>query len=131
MMPSSIVRASENGRPFLPVGRGSIPSINDHWASDSNWNRDTIPNSQPDPELFIRHALAGLQPVDARDTDDGLAGLVGGGQVDRRRDAPVVIAGRIVQNLPDGPLRGAVLDEQQCGTAGIRSREDLVVLSVI
>lgn len=57
-MPSSIVRASENGRPFLPVGRGSIPSINDHWASDSNWNRDTIPDSQPDPELFIRHALA-------------------------------------------------------------------------
>ena len=36
----------------------------------------------------------------------------GGGQVDRRRDAPVVIAGRIVQDLPDGPLRGAVLDEQ-------------------
>src|SRR5690606_36128291 len=60
MMPSSIVRASENGRPFLPVGRGSIPSINDHWASDSNWNRDTIPDSQPDPELFIRHALGAL-----------------------------------------------------------------------
>ena len=29
-IPSTIVRASENFRPGRPVGRGSIPSINDH-----------------------------------------------------------------------------------------------------
>jgi DNA invertase Pin-like site-specific DNA recombinase len=57
MMPSSIVRASENGRPLRPVGRGSIDSINDHWASESNWKRDTKPDSQPNPYLIVRHAL--------------------------------------------------------------------------
>jgi hypothetical protein len=36
MIPSSIDRASENGRPFFPVGRGNIGSINDHWTSDNN-----------------------------------------------------------------------------------------------
>jgi hypothetical protein len=30
MIASAIVRASENGLPFLPVGRGSMSSINDH-----------------------------------------------------------------------------------------------------
>jgi hypothetical protein len=30
MIASTIVRASENGLPSLPVGRGSMSSINDH-----------------------------------------------------------------------------------------------------
>ncbi len=32
----SIDLASENLRPGRPVGFGSIDSINDHWASESN-----------------------------------------------------------------------------------------------
>ena len=59
-MPSTMVRASENGRPLRPVGRGNISSINDHWASESNWKRDTSAESQPNTELFVRHALAVL-----------------------------------------------------------------------
>jgi hypothetical protein len=30
MIASAIARASENSLPLSPVGRGSIPSINDH-----------------------------------------------------------------------------------------------------
>lgn len=58
MIPSSIWRASENGRPRRPVGRGSKSSINDHWASDNIWKRDIGTRSQTSPGRFLRHALA-------------------------------------------------------------------------
>src|SRR5919206_3130920 len=41
MIPSTIARASENGRPRLPVRAGSKSSINAHCSSDNNRNRDT------------------------------------------------------------------------------------------
>lgn len=40
MMASSIVRVSANGRPWRPVGVGSIGAIGCHWAWESIWNRD-------------------------------------------------------------------------------------------
>ena len=40
MIASTIVRASENGLPALPVRVGSIGAINSHWASESIWKRD-------------------------------------------------------------------------------------------
>ena len=40
MIASTIVRASANGLPALPVRVGSIGAINSHWASESIWKRD-------------------------------------------------------------------------------------------
>lgn len=34
-MTSTISRASENGRPLRPVGRGIIGSDNDHWTPEN------------------------------------------------------------------------------------------------
>ena len=61
--------------------------------------------------------------------DDGRAGLVGGGQVDLGADAPVVVAGRVVEDLPDRPRVPAARSiMQQRRAAGVRAGADLVVL---
>src|SRR5271156_6474929 len=54
----------------------------------------------------------GLELADVGDVDDGRALLVRGGEVDRGGDAPVVIAGRVVEDLADRPGGLALLDEQ-------------------
>src|ERR1700677_1813581 len=69
-----------------------------------------------------------LQLADVGDVDDRGAFLVGGGEVDRGRDAPVVVAGRVVEDLPDGPGGLALLDDQHPRGARVRAGADLVVL---
>src|SRR5699024_2458861 len=54
---SIIFRASAKGLPWRLVGRGSMSSISDHWASESTWNLDISPASQYPHSTFVRHAL--------------------------------------------------------------------------
>lgn len=60
MIASTIVRASAKGLPLRPVGRGSMSSIIDHWASESTWNLDICSVSQDGRYIFVRHALGAL-----------------------------------------------------------------------
>src|SRR5690625_2632619 len=57
-MPSTTVRASENGRPCRPVRDGRNGAISAHWSSERSWKRDTPPASRLYPSPFTRHALA-------------------------------------------------------------------------
>src|SRR5699024_12819960 len=57
MIASTMVRASAQGLPLRPVGRGSMSAIIDHWASESTWNLDIWPVSQDGRYIFVRHAL--------------------------------------------------------------------------
>jgi hypothetical protein len=66
MIASTILLASEKGRPLRPVGRGNSSAINDHCSSDSIWKRDIPKRCQTEPQLFVRHALAGA-PTPPRD----------------------------------------------------------------
>src|ERR1700677_3868022 len=72
-----------------------------------------------------------LQLADVGDVDDRGAFLVGGGEVDRGRDAPVVVAGRVVEDLPDGPGGLALLDDQHRRAARVRAGAELVVLLAV
>src|SRR3954452_9516909 len=58
--------------------------------------------------------------------DDGGADLVGGGQVDLGGDAPVVVAGRVVEDLADHPALRLRLDDDHVGAAGVGAGADLV-----
>src|SRR5215471_6398920 len=73
----------------------------------------------------------GLELADVGDPDDGRAGRVRGGQVHLGADAPVVIAGRVVEDLPHRPPAGLLVDDQQGRAAGIGPGADLVVLREI
>src|SRR5439155_11905662 len=64
---------------------------------------------------------------DVGDAQDGRAGLVRRVQVDDRADAPVVVARRIVEDLPDRRLPRLLVDHQQGGPARVRPGSDLVV----
>src|SRR5690606_9660285 len=52
------------------------------------------------------HAAGGraAEPPGRGDGEDGLARLVAGGEVDEGVDAPVVVAGRVVEELAHGPV---------------------------
>src|SRR3984957_16924565 len=69
-----------------------------------------------------------IELADVGHVDDGGAFLVGGGEGDRGRDAPVVVAGRVVEDLPDGPGGLALLDDQHRRAARVRAGAELVVL---
>src|SRR5699024_3020900 len=60
---------------------------------------------------------------DVGDVDDGSAGVVAGGEVDERVDAPVVVLGGVVEDLADRPAAGVVdrvlVDQEQVGIAGV------------
>src|SRR5215831_3714878 len=67
--------------------------------------------------------LAGLG-----DPQDGRAGLVRGREVDQGADAPVVVPGRIVEDLAHRPVAGVLVDDQQPGTTRVGACADLVML---
>ena len=69
MIASTIVRASENGLPALPVRVGSIGAINSHWASESIWKRDMPPGSQLTRGSILRHALVPAEDLDVGPTN--------------------------------------------------------------
>ena len=54
-------------------------------------------------------------------------GLVGGGEVDLGGEAPVVVAGRVVEDLPGHPPPGLLVEDQQSRTARVRAGADLGV----
>src|SRR5215467_16093813 len=68
-----------------------------------------------------------LKLADVGDADHGGAGLVGGVQVDLRAEAPVVVAGRVVEDLARRPVVPMLLDDQQPGAAGVGAGGDLAV----
>src|SRR5580693_4374417 len=68
-----------------------------------------------------------LQLAHVGNAQHGRARLVAGGQVDHRVDAPVMVARRVVEDLPDGPAVETLVDDQQRGTASIRPGKNLVV----
>src|SRR6202042_1173402 len=68
-----------------------------------------------------------LELADVGDVNDGGAFLVGGGEVDRGGDAPVVVAGRVVEDLADRPGGLALLDEQPRRAARVGPGAELVV----
>src|SRR5687767_11950071 len=70
----------------------------------------------------------GLEPADFGDPQGGRAGFVGLGQVDLGGESPVVVLGRVVQNLPHPPQPRLLGDQQQRRAAGVRAHADLVVL---
>src|SRR5579864_9168693 len=70
---------------------------------------------------------AWLELADVGDAEDGGAGLVGGVQVDLRAEAPVVVAGRVVEDLARRPVVPVLLDDQQRGSAGVGTGADLAV----
>src|SRR5689334_7348318 len=64
-----------------------------------------------------------LSPVGAprlHEAEDGVALLVGGVQVDLDLEALVVVAGRVIEDLPHPPQPGpALVPDQQRGAAGV------------
>src|SRR5215475_119071 len=71
----------------------------------------------------------GLKGADGGDPDDCLAGLVRAGEVDLGGESPVVVAGRIVKDLPHPPYVGvSVIDDQHRRPPGVRARADLLML---
>src|SRR5262245_27599179 len=72
-------------------------------------------------------AAALLELAHVGHADYGGAGLVGGVQVDLRAKAPVVVAGRVVEDLAGRPVVPALLDDQQPGAARIAACADLAV----
>src|SRR5262252_2664284 len=73
----------------------------------------------------------GLNLAHIGDPDDGRARCVRGGEVHLGADAPVVIAGRVVEDLPYRPPAGLLVDDQQGRAAGIGPGTDLVVFGEI
>src|SRR3984885_15360802 len=65
------------------------------------------------------------------DLEYGGAGLVRSGQVDGRADATVVVAGRVVEDLPARPRGGPSRNDQQPGAARVGAGPDRVVLLVV
>ena len=71
------------------------------------------------PGVAARAGLLG-RGADRLDVHDGAALGVGGIEVDRRPDRPVVVVGGVVEDLADGPAAGLVLVD------AILSRGELV-----
>ncbi len=63
--------------------------------------------------------MSGSQFVDGGDRDDGHAGFVGGAEVDLRADSPVVVTGRIVEDLPYEPAAWERPGASVCGLVGL------------
>src|SRR5690606_7321231 len=74
-----------------------------------------------------RGAGSGAERRDGGDPDDGLADLVGAGQVDLRGDGPVAMALRVVEHLPDDPALRLLDHGEQLGPAGVGPGADAVV----
>src|SRR5690606_39627277 len=72
--------------------------------------------------LVMGGILLWSQLADIGDTHDRAPLRVGGGEVDLGTDAPVVVAVRVVEDLPDPPQRvlRPLLDQQQLRTPGVR-----------
>ena len=70
----------------------------------------------------------GSELADAGDVEDGGAGFVGGGQIDLGADAPVVVTGRVVEDLaqlPDAFLpSGARVEDDKGRAAGVGAGAD-------
>src|SRR5438094_4785409 len=60
-----------------------------------------------------------------------LARLVGSGQIHPRGQAPVVIAGRVIEDLAHVPAAGKLLDDQQSRAPRVRAGADLVMLGEV
>src|SRR6185312_7198924 len=71
------------------------------------------------------------EPIDGRHDDDGRPGLVRGGEIDRRRDAPVVVAHRVIEDLAHYPRRVARSDEDEFWSACVRCDTDVIVLGEV
>src|SRR4051794_15942755 len=67
------------------------------------------------------------EPVHVRHPDHGGSRGIGLRQVDLRRDAPVVVACRVVEYLADFPHAAFLTDDEQARAARIRSGPDVVV----
>src|SRR5260370_39845968 len=82
---------------------------------------------QVDQRVTDLPVLQRLQLADVGHAQDGRARLVGGGQVDQGADAPVVIAGRVVEDLARRPVVPVLLDDQQPGASRVATGPDLAV----
>jgi hypothetical protein len=71
------------------------------------------------------------EPIEPGHRDDGSPRLVRGLEIDDGGDAPVVIAGRVVERLSHAPLTREPFDREHGAAAGISSREDFVVVAPV
>src|SRR5215831_11464106 len=85
---------------------------------------------------MVNRAWAGarearLELPDVGDPQHGRARRVRGREVDLGADPPVVVARRVVEDLPHRPAAGLLVDDEHGRTAGVGSGADLVVLGEV
>src|SRR5215468_11504236 len=108
------------GDPLERVAKGRLRAVAELRGELADGDRGTGQGS-----------AAGSELPHLGDPDHGQAGRVRGREVDLRADAPVVIAGRVVEDLPYRPPARLLVDDQEGRAAGVGAGADLVVLGEV